>query len=462
MHDLENILLKFEKIVSPKFCNDLARECRLVQRSSSRLQGFEFAQTMMIPNAFLEAETLTSLSVRMRRINKTCDLSAPALAQRINTKMAQSFMRTCFGTVIKEIVKQDFTTISDLDDLRGFNRILIQDSTRVELHEKLSTLFKGSGGVASKASVKIDFIFDYLSEEIVSIDFFSGNKPDQSLAININSLLKENDLIVRDLGYFAVKRLQEIDMLGAYFISRWRVDEHIYENKDAKEPLDLAKFLDKHLYKGLVDTELFVGQNRQSVRLIACLMDEEAVQKRLRAANRSASRHGTQVSKKKAALLRFSIFITNVPSEILSTTSVMAVYRARWRVELIFKQWKSCLKLHVFKGFNLERFHCLLYGRLIMILLLGSIYPILMRYGQEYGRELSGYRLTNYLIADDSLPRAIQKGVIEEYIKQLLVDLPRRLCMEKRKRPSLRNNVKMSRGYYKSGNKPLNTKFDLA
>lgn len=447
MYDLENILLKFEKIVSPKFCNDLARECRLVQRSTSRLQGYEFAQAMMIPNAFLEAETLTSLSVRMRRINKTCDLSAPALAQRMNTKMAQAFMKACFGKVIKEILKQDFTTISDLDDLRDFNRILIQDSTRAELHEKLSTRFKGSGGVASRASVKIDFIFDYLSEEIINIDFCSGNKPDQSLAGNINALLEENDLVVRDLGYFALKRLQEIDEKGAYFISRWRVDEHVYESKEAKEPLDLAKFLDKHLYKGQVDTELFVGHNRQSVRLIACLMDEEAIQKRLRAANRSASRHGTQVSKKKAALLRFSIFITNVPPEILLTTSIVAVYRARWRVEIIFKEWKSCLKLHVFKGFNLERFYCLLYGRLIMVLLLGSIYSTLMRYGQEHGRELSGYRLANYLIADDSLPRALQEGVMEAYIKQLLIDLPRRLCMEKRKRPSLRNNVKMGRDY---------------
>jgi len=106
MHDLKTILAKFEEIVSPNSCNNLARKCGFVQRSTSQLQGYEFAQAMMIPNAFLEAENLNSLAVRMKTINKTCDLSAPALAQRINTKMAETFMRICFGKVLREIVKQ--------------------------------------------------------------------------------------------------------------------------------------------------------------------------------------------------------------------------------------------------------------------------------------------------------------------------------------------------------------------
>jgi IS4 transposase len=102
--------------------------------------------------------------------------------------------------------------------------------------------------------------------------------------------------------------------------------------------------------------------------------------KRRRAANRTAKRHGTKVSKKKTSLLKYCLFITNIPSTIFSSIQVTATYRARWRVELIFKQRKSCLKLHFFKGYNIERFYCFLYGRLIMILLLGSMFPPLMLY----------------------------------------------------------------------------------
>lgn len=448
MQDLEKILTKFEEFVSPNFCNDLARKCRFIQRSTSQLQGYEFAQAMMTPNAFLEAETLNSLAVRMQKINKECNLSASALAQRINSKGAEAFMKACFGKALKEMIRKDLTSLSELQNLSGFNRILIEDSTRAELHEKLSPYFKGSGGVASKASVKIDYIFDYLSEEIVDIDFFSGNKPDQSLAGRIISILEKDDLVIRDLGYFVIKKFQEIEEKGAYYISRWKVNEDVYESKEATTPLDLAKFLDKHISKGIVDIEVFVGKKKHSVRLIACLMSEEAVNKRHREANRSANRHGTKVSKKKTNLLKYCIFITNVPARVLSSIAIMSTYRARWRVELIFKQWKSCLKIHQFKGYNKERFHCFLYGRLIMILLLGCLFPPLMLYARRIGKELSCYKLTNYLIADHAFAIALQEGKMYQFIEKLLEDIPRRVCMDKRKRLSLRNNVRMSSSYY--------------
>ena len=178
-------------------------------------------------------------------------------------------------------------------------------------------------------------------------------------------------------------------------------------------------------------------------------MSDEAINKRRREANRTASRQGTQISKKKTSLMKYCIFITNVPTTMLSSVSVMATYRARWRIELIFKQWKSCLKLHIFKGYNKERFYCFLYGRLIMIFLLGAMYPSLMQYALTIGREVSSYKLANYLIADHAFARALLERKIDEFAAQLLEDVPRRLCMDKRKRLSLRSNVRMGQSYYK-------------
>ncbi len=447
MQDLENILAKFEKIVSPNFCNDLAKKCRFVQRSTSQLKGYEFAQAMMVPNAFLETETLNSLGVRMRRINKTCNLSAPALAQRINTKSALAFMKACFGKTLKEIIKQDFTNLSDLENLSGFNRVLVEDSTQAELHEKLSPHFKGSGGSASKSSVKIDYIFDYLSEEIVDIEFFSGHIADQTLASRVVPILKKDDLVIRDLGYYALDRLKEIEMKEAFYISRLKADVVVYENKEATEPLDLTKFLDQNICRGIADVQVFIGKEKHPVRLVASLISEDALTKRRRDVNRSAQRRGSQVSKKKLSLLKYCIFITNIPLTTLSSTLIMSTYRARWRIELIFKQWKSCLKLHVFKGHNKERLHCFLYGRLIMILLLGSIAPPLMQYTLTLSRELSCTKLINYLIADHTFARVLQEGKTSQFLDELMEDIPKRLCMDKRKRLSLRSNVRLGKNY---------------
>lgn len=448
MHALKTMLAKFEEIVSPNFCNELARKTQLVQRSTSQLAGYEFARAMMTPNAFLEAETLNSLAVRMQKINSECNLSASALAQRINTKSAQKFMQACFAKVLKEVVTKELIDLSDIQNLSYFNRVLIEDSTKAELHEKLSPHFQGSGGAASKSAVKIDYIFDYLSETIVDIDFFSGNKPDQSIASRVVTILEKDDLLIRDLGYYVLERLKEIEQEEAYYISRLKTDVVVYASKEDLVSLDLAKFLEKMTSQGIVDVEVFIGKTRHPVRLIACLMSEEAVNKRRREANRSAQRQGSQVGKKKLSLLKYCIFITNISKTMLSSTSVMATYRARWRVELIFKEWKSCLKIHVFKGYNKERFHCFLYARLVMILLLGSISPPLMRYALTLGRELSCFKLIKYLIADHAFPRALLEGELDQFIAQLLKDLPRRLCMDVRKRPTLRSNVRTGKSYY--------------
>jgi len=82
-----------------------------------------------------------------------------------------------------------------------------------------------------------------------------------------------------------------------------------------------------------------------------------------------------------------------------------------------------------------------------MCLLLGKMYPILMQHAFKLGKELSGYKLTNYLIADHAFPKAIQEGKLEEFIDQLLKDMPRRLCMDKRRRFTLRSNVRAGNSY---------------
>jgi len=450
MQDLENILSKFQEIVSPKFSYNLAIQSGLIKRSSSQLKGHEFAQSLVVPNAFLDSESLNSLAVRMRKINPECNLSAPALAQRINTDGAALFMKRCFFKVLREIVQNTAVNLEDLPNFKAFNRVLIEDSTMIELNENLSSMYKGRGGAASKAALKINYIFDYLSEQTVEIDFVSGNIPDQNLARRIISLLDENDLVIRDLGYYALQIIKSIEGQKAFYVSRFKSNIDVYESIDSTEPLELAKYIDKHMYDGIADIEVFLGKEKHRVRLVACLMNEEAINKRNRNANRNAQRCGRMISKKKLDLLKYSIFITNISAEALSSEEIMAAYRIRWRAELIFKQWKSCLKIHLFKGYRVERLHCLLYGRLIMVLILGSINPLLMKYAFERKRELSCFKLMNYIIADHAFAISIQENKIKQFIDRLLEEVPRRLCMDKRKRLSLRENARSGVSYYNS------------
>ena len=44
-------------------------------------------------------------------------------------------------------------------------------------------------------------------------------------------------------------------------------------------------------------------------------------------------------------LMSWNIFLTNVPDSIWAPKTLAAVYRLRWRIEIIFKTWKSHLGL---------------------------------------------------------------------------------------------------------------------
>lgn len=449
MRDLERMIMKFEEIVSSDFCNALAKRVGFIKRSTSQIHGHEFAMAMMVPHAFLEAETLDSLCTRMRRINKLCDISASALAQRVNTEGAKKFMERCFGRVLKDTIQSEYRTSQDLPMLSQFQRVLIEDSTKAQLHEKLSPHFKGCGGVASKAEIKINFIFDYLSEQFLDLHFVSGATPDQALSDRIFSVLKEGDLLIRDLGYYALARIKEIESALAFYISRFKVNELVFESADAKDPIDLCRLIKKHIKEGKFDFAVYLGKARHLTRMLGCELDEQIINKRFREAHKGARRRGTQVSKKKLSLLRYALFITNLSAEAFDLEIVMSVYRARWRIELIFKQWKSCLNIHIFKGYNKERLYCLLYGRMIMILLLGAMSSIVMDYAARIGREVSSFKLTRYVIADHVFARALQSGRPQQFIRELLHDLKRRLCHNIRKKhPSLRSNVRNGQNYY--------------
>jgi hypothetical protein len=55
--------------------------------------------------------------------------------------------------------------------------------------------------------------------------------------------------------------------------------------------------------------------------------------------------HSVPPSAQRLFLLGWTVLITNVPRSLWPTPVLAAVYRLRWRIEMIFKAWKSHLGL---------------------------------------------------------------------------------------------------------------------
>src|SRR5262249_48477239 len=91
--------------------------------------------------------------------------------------------------------------------------------------------------------------------------------------------------------------------------------------------------IEKHISIGTIDLV--------AARLIASRVPDQVVNERRRAAKKRAKKKGYTPSKTHLELLAWNLFITNVPSAIWSSITVVKAYPIRWQIELIFKSWKS-------------------------------------------------------------------------------------------------------------------------
>lgn len=64
-------------------------------------------------------------------------------------------------------------------------------------------------------------------------------------------------------------------------------------------------------------------------------------------------------------MAHWTIYVTNVPPDLLTTQEVFILGRYRWQIELLFKLWKSDLQINKWASSNPYRILCELYTKLI-------------------------------------------------------------------------------------------------
>jgi len=229
--------------------------------------------------------------------------------------------------------------------LAPFQRVLVQDSTTKGLPKHLAKLFPGSGNQHGQdyATLKIQWTGDLKSgaAEQVSLSGFTRN--DQAAAPDILKVARPGDLILRDLGYLVTAVLAQLVEQHISFLSRHRHGVGLYDPQSG-QPLALPQWL-KTLDR--LDCPVLVGPERVPVRLVALPVPEEVANLRRHRAKASAQRrHRSPPGREHLFLMGWNLFLTNVPASTWPPKTLVAVYRLRWRIEIVFKTWKSHLGLH--------------------------------------------------------------------------------------------------------------------
>lgn len=344
--------------------------------STAKVAGFCKRESKLNPLVFFDLMMYDASSAKPKSLNQ---LSIEALSAHdvgiSKQGMDKRFNDQALGFLKLLIEKQLSVEISQQIEagwLSLFNRVVIKDATRFELPEKFKDQLPGSGGSASKAGACLQFEYDLKSGNIIDLNLTAANRPDVKDAVQVLDKVECNDLIIRDLGYFAFKSFLNISSKGGFFVSRVRANAIVYEMKGGKiQKLDfkvLYEWMRNH-HLSRIEKNVFIGNTPKiPVRMIIDLLPDAVYEERIRKTNLSHKSKGYTSSEKFKLNSRFNLIITNVSQTVLPIDVVPALYRIRWQIELIFKIWKSIIGIHHNRIMKYTRWLCILHFKLLLMI----------------------------------------------------------------------------------------------
>jgi len=339
----------------------LAIESRFMKRQPKKITPralfFAFLQSVVG-----QGRALRNLAIGAG-FHSGCTISKQAIDSRINEEFVDFLERILAAVLLQQSgLKAEWAEASDL--FRAFPRVLVQDSTTLPLHPQLVDDFPGpTNQHGQSATAKLQIVIDLLQERLCHFELGAFTENDQSKAFDILQIAQPGDLIVRDLGYFVLAALKQLNEKGIFFVSRLRHEIAIFE-PGSDQRIMLLELLIRY---GCLDMDIELGRNeRVPLRLVAQPVPEEVYEERRKKAQKPKDRRLAH-SEEYLALLAWDIFITNVPRQIWTVQQACQVNQVRWRVEIVIKAWKSHFNIQAVPKGNAARVKAHIYAALIFI-----------------------------------------------------------------------------------------------
>ncbi len=338
-HEIENVL---NKMFSPEWLRDTATKVGFIQRNR-KIDPVTFFWVVVLGFGVGMQRTLASL----RRAYETASaetLVPSSFYDRFSNGLV-AFLKECLAHGIAELSRHISLSLSD--KLRGFKDLVVADGTIIRLHDKLAEEFPGARG---KAELKIHAATG-ITGNTKTIVIYSG-KTAEVKTMRIGPWVKDNILLF-DLGYFKYELFSRIRDNGGYFVSRLKKSANptivsvLQSHRD--KTIDLAgkklKDILPQLKQEVIDVEVEVSfKGNASKTKKAKKEDSYEIYNPRGGAPKVTFRLVGIIDKETK---KYHLYLTNIRPEQLTAEDVALLYRARWSVELLFKELKSLYKLDV-------------------------------------------------------------------------------------------------------------------
>ncbi|MFK4310860.1 hypothetical protein ABH957_005606 [Bacillus sp. RC242] len=424
--ELQLFAKELHQYLTPSFLERLARELDFVQRKR-KFSGHDLATICVLISQRVASDSLVRLCSQLHAATGTL-ISPEGLNKRFNKK-AVCLLKHIFSVLLKNKICE--TSVIPSSSSAYFQRIRILDATIFQVPKYLASVYPGSGGCAQTAGIKIQLEYDLHSGQFLNFQVEPGKNNDKTFGTECLATLRPGDLCIRDLGYYSLDDLDQMDQRGVYYISRLKLNNMVYIKNEFPEyflngtikkqsqyiKVDLEQIMNT-LKPGQVHeiTDGYIGKDKKLfTRVIMYRLTEKQLHERMKKQVYTESKKGITYSEKSKRLAGINIYVTNTPWEIVPMEQIHDFYSLRWQIEIIFKTWKSLFQIHHWQNIKQERLECHIYGKLIAIFLCSStMFKMRQLILQKKQKELSEYK-TIGIIKDHLyiLYQAIQQNTQE-------------------------------------------------
>jgi len=279
--------------------------------------------------ASAKVESLADLLREFNRQNKVT-VAYKAFYNRLAQAGFARFMHVMFSRLVEQLSIQTLKPDGHSAVAR-FKDIVIQDGSSFALKKSLRDVFPGRFTATEPAAVEIHATYSGFSDEVSVVQIAPDTEGERRFLPKPSAL--KGCLLLADRGYPAVDYFEAVVKEGGSFIVRL---------SRSHNPWVRAAWVDGRRVKISKQIRLsaFIAKNAQRQ------MDLDVEYER---GTRTAGFRVVVLPGNETTMTRLCTNLSRTP---FSIGLVSRLYRFRWQIELLFKEWKSYANLHKFNTAN--------------------------------------------------------------------------------------------------------------
>ncbi len=339
----------------------VARKCGFIIRRSRHFSASGF--TLALLKAAVSGKaSFNQLAMTLGDI-ETRSASKQALHKRID-RTATKFM---FRVVAKALSLRWNDPAGPPGMLDGFGRVIVEDSSQRALPSANHGHFPAHGnGHGETAGAKFDLGYDLRTGEPVEASLHLATAQDREIGPDLVDLVRRDDLVLRDMGYFSSGEFARIEGTGAFWLSRLPATTGATDSRGRSIEQRLRRSRRRR-----VEFDARLGKDGHPARLLAVRAERHVAERRRRERREAARKQGRAPSEDTLLRDGWHIMVTNIPAEKTGSETLFKLYAQRWQIEIVFRAWKQSGRADAALKRRSNPFHleCLMLAALLHLLL---------------------------------------------------------------------------------------------